>query len=90
MASNKPAEKTNSKHEIRNSKQFLNDERQNEFNVPNRRDRSRRFEFSAFRIYLAAICFGFSASDFGFSFSRFVSDFVIQILGFAFKATVSA
>jgi len=56
-----------SKHEIRNSKQFLNDETQNEFNLPNRSDQNRRFEFSEFRIYLAAVCFGFSASDFGFS-----------------------
>jgi hypothetical protein len=61
----------NSKHEIRNSKQFLNDERQNEFNVPNRSDQNRRFEFSEFRTYLAAICFGFSASDFDIRISGF-------------------
>jgi len=56
------------KLEIRNSKQFLNDERQNEFNVPNRKDRNQRFEFSEFRIYLAAI----------------VSDLVLRISGLAF------
>jgi hypothetical protein len=61
------------KSEYRNSKQFQNDERQNKYNVPNRRDRNRRFEFSEFGINLAAVCFGFGASDFGFSFSQFVS-----------------
>jgi len=52
------------------SKQFQNDERQNQGNVPNRRERDRRFEFSEFVIYLAVVCFGprgrFRVSEFGF------------------------
>ena len=67
------------KLEIRNSKQFLNDERQNEFNVPNKRDRNQRFEFSEFRIYLAAICFGFVLRISGLAFVDF---FRISILDF--------
>ena len=40
-----------------NSKQIKNDERKNTCNVPNRRDRIRRFGFSEFEIYLVASLF---------------------------------
>src|SRR5262249_1346663 len=58
------------KSEYRNSKQFLNDERQNELNVANRSDRNRCFEFSELSIY----------------WLWFVSDFDIRISSFAFKS----
>src|SRR5262245_61513769 len=58
------------KSENRNSKQFLNDERQNELNVANRSDRNRRFEFSELSIY----------------WLWFVSDFDIRISSSAFKS----
>jgi hypothetical protein len=50
---------------IKSRNNFQTNERQNAFNVPNKSDQNRRFEFSEFWIYSAAICFGFSASDFG-------------------------
>jgi hypothetical protein len=54
-----PKFETNSKQEI-----------QNKYNVPNRRDRIRRFGFSEFEIF-GCVCFGprglFRYSDFGFS-----------------------
>jgi hypothetical protein len=77
----------NTKSEARNPKQIQNDERQNTINVPNKIDRIPRFGFFDFEISLASVCFGFGASDFGFTIVEFVSirgaAFDIRISGFA-------
>jgi hypothetical protein len=54
--------------EARSSKQIQNDEKQNNYNAPNGKDRIHCFGFSDFEFILAPVCFGFRASDFGFSF----------------------
>jgi hypothetical protein len=46
--------------------------------------RIRRFGFSGFWIYLAAVCFGFRNSDFGFTRAEFVS-----IRGASFELRIS-
>jgi len=38
--------------------------------ILNGKDRIQRFEFSEFEFYLAAFCFGFRYSDFGFCYGR--------------------
>ena len=82
------SQRESTKSEARNSKQIHNDERQNRFNVPNKIDRIPRFEISDFEISLAWVCFGFRASDFGFSILEFVSvrvaSFEIRISNFVF------
>jgi hypothetical protein len=54
------------KFEARSSKQIQNDEKQNNYNAPNGTDRIHCFGFSDFEFILAAVCFGFRYSDFGF------------------------
>jgi hypothetical protein len=45
------------KHEIRNSKQIQNDEKQNNYNAPNGEDRIHCLGFSDFEFILAPVCF---------------------------------
>ena len=82
-------QKESTKSEARNSKQIQNDERQNTVNVPNKIDRIPRFGFSDFEISLAWVCFGFGASDLGFSILGFVSirgaSFDIRISDFGWR-----
>jgi hypothetical protein len=59
--------------EARSSKQIQNDEKQNNYNAPNGTDRIHCFGFSDFEFILASVCFGFRASDFGFTLVEFVS-----------------
>jgi hypothetical protein len=55
------------KFESRNPKQIQNMTIKNNYNVSNKSGRNRYFEFSEFGVCLAAVCFGFGASDFGFA-----------------------
>jgi len=57
----------NPKHEIRNPKQIQMTEKKHQ-NVPNNPDSDLSFwDFLGVLIYLAAVCFGFRASDFEFA-----------------------
>jgi hypothetical protein len=61
------------KFEARSSKQIQNDKKQNNYNAPNGTDRIHCFGFSDFEFILAAVCFEFRYSNFGFTVVRFVS-----------------
>jgi hypothetical protein len=61
-------QRESTKSEARSSKQIQNDEKHNNYNAPNGTDQIDCFGFSDFEFIFAPVCFGFRASDFGFSF----------------------
>jgi hypothetical protein len=75
-------QRESTKSEARSSKQIQNDEKQNNYSAPNGTDRIPCFGLSDFEFILAPVCFGFHASNFGFTLAEFVSDFDIRISDF--------
>jgi hypothetical protein len=76
------------KSEFRNSKQIQMTRKKHQ-NVPNNPDSdSSLWNFLGFLIYLAAVCFGFRASNFGFALLGIVSDFDIRISDFGWRRLV--
>jgi hypothetical protein len=76
-------QRKSTKSEARSSKQIQNDEKQNNYNAPNGTVRIHCFGFSDFEFILALVCFGFRASNFGFTLVEFVSDLDIPISDFS-------
>ena len=79
------ARSESTKSEFRNPKQFQNDEMQNRCNIPNKKVRNRRFEFSSvLGLFGRRFVSDFEILILSLFGLRFVSDFVLRISDFEF------